>query len=372
VAAALQISRRQRATPYTPRVEALGVSGYSVVNHTILPKGFGRSLADDYWHLKKHVQLWDVGCQRQVELRGRDAARLAQLMTPRDLSAASVGQCLYAPMIDQDGGMLNDPVILKLADDYYWFSIADADMLLWASGLAVGLGLDVEVHEPDVWPLAVQGPKAEDLVARVFGEAVREIAFFRFARCAFDGRELVVARSGYSAQGGFEIYVDDFSLGPRVWDALWSAGSDLELMAGYPHLVERIEAGLLSYGNEMTRADNPFECGLGKYCRVDGEIEYIGLQSLQRIAAEGHRREIRGLFFDGGPCTAPQHPWPLTVGGRDLGYVTSAAYSPRFETNIALAMIDRDYWQPGSAVEVDAGDGVARRGVVSGLPMEDS
>ena len=183
----LQVSRRQRATPYTPRVEALGVSGYSVVNHTILPKAFARSVEEDYWHLKRHVQLWDVGCQRQVELRGADAARLAQLMTPRDLRGASVGQCLYAPMIDADAGMLNDPVILKLADDRYWFSIADADMLLWAKGLAVGMRLDVAVDEPDVWPLAVQGPKAEDVVARVFGDAVRDIGFFRFRRFDFDG-----------------------------------------------------------------------------------------------------------------------------------------------------------------------------------------
>lgn len=366
----LQVSRRQRATPYTPRVEALGVSGYSVVNHTILPKGFGRSVAEDYWHLKEHVQIWDVGCQRQVELRGPDAARLAQLMTPRDLSAAAIGQCLYAPMIDDRAGMLNDPVILKLAEDRFWFSIADADMLLWARGLAIGLGLDVTVDEPDVWPLAVQGPKAEELAARVFGAALRELAFFRFARCAFDGTELVVARSGFSAQGGFEVYVDGFALGARVWDALWEAGGDLDLRVGCPNLIERIEAGLLSYGNEMTRADNPFECGLGKYCRVDGGIEYIGLEAMQRIAAAGHGREIRGLIFDGAPCAAPRHPWPLRVDDRQVGQVTSAAPSPRFEANVALVMVERDYWTPGTEVAVDTGDGVARRGRITALPME--
>ena len=178
--AVLQVSRRQRATPYTSRVEALGVSGFSVVNHTILPKGFGRSASEDYWHLKTHVQLWDVGCQRQVELRGADAARLAQLMTPRDLRAARVGQCLYAPLIDASAGMLNDPIILKLAEDCFWLSIADADILLWAMGLAEGLGLDVTVSEPDVWPLALQGPKADELAARLFGDALRDLPFFGF------------------------------------------------------------------------------------------------------------------------------------------------------------------------------------------------
>ena len=366
----LQVSRRQRATPYTERVEALGVSGYSVVNHTILPKGFGRSMEDDYWHLKRHVQLWDVGCQRQVELRGPDAERLAQLMTPRDLRAAEAGQCLYAPMIDADAGMLNDPVILKLAADRFWFSIADADMLLWAAGIAVGMQLDAEVNEPDVWPLAVQGPKAEALMVRVFGDAVRQIRFFRFARLELLGREILVARSGYSRQGGFELYVDGFDFGADVWDALWRAGEGLELAPGCPNLIERIEGGLLSYGNEMTRANNPLECGLERYCRLDGSLDCIGMSALLRIAENGPARLIRGLVFDGDACPPPRRPWPLQAEGRTVGQVTSATWSPRLNRNVALAMLERGYWQAGTRVRVRCGDGSERGGVVSDLPME--
>ncbi len=367
----LQVSRRQRATPYTSRVEALGVSGFSVVNHTILPKGFGRPVAEDYWHLKSHVQLWDVGCQRQVELRGPDAARLTQLMTPRDLRQAQTGQCLYAPIIDDEAGMLNDPIILKLADDRFWLSISDSDLLLWAKGLALGMGLDVDVDEPDVWPLAVQGPSSDDLVARVFGEQVRDIGFFRFERCRFEGHPLVVARSGFSRQGGFEIYVDDFALGTAVWDALWQAGEGLELAAGCPNLIERIEGGLLSYGNEMTRQNNPFECGFAKYCQLDSGLDSIGMQALTAIAKRGHAREIRGLIFDGDPCPACQYTWPLTIEGRQVGYVTSAIWSPRFEQNVALAMLERGFWQAGTAVDVACGDGSTRAGIVTDLPMED-
>jgi len=367
----LQVSRRQRATPYTPRLEALGVSGYSVVNHTILPKGFQRTVEEDYWHLKSHVQLWDVGCQRQVELLGSDAARLAQMMTPRDLRKAEVGQCLYAPMVDANGGMLNDPIILKLAEDHYWLSIADADVLLWATGLALGMGLDVKVDEPDVWPLAVQGPKSDDLAAQVFGEQVRNIGFFRFNKFEFQDHDLVVARSGFSKQGGFEIYVDDFSLGIDVWDALWQAGEDLDISPGCPNLIERIEAGLLSYGNEMTRQNNPLECGLEKYCQLDGSVEYIGRSALMEIARNGHERLIRGLLFDGEACSACQYPWPITIENRQIGYVTSATWSPRFEQNVALAMLDRGYWDAGTLVIVNAGDGHKRQGVVSDLPMED-
>ena len=366
----MQVSRRQRATPYTPRVEALGVSGFSVVNHTILPKGFQRSVAEDYWHLKTHVQLWDVGCQRQVELQGPDAAKLVQLMTPRDLRNASVGQCLYAPMIDAHAKMLNDPIILKLAEDRFWFSIADADVLLWAKGLALGMKLDVIVDEPDVWPLAVQGPKSDELVARVFGEQVREIGFFNFRKCDFEGRQLVVARSGFSKQGGFEIYLDDFALGTLLWDALWQAGADLEVTPGCPNLIERVEGGLLSYGNEMTRDDNPLECGLAKYCQLDGSVEYIGLAALQQIAESGPQRLIRGVIFDGESSPPCQHPWPLISDKQQVGYVTTATWSPRFERNVALAMLDRGYWDAGTVVGVSIEDGSQRQGVVTTLPME--
>ncbi len=368
----LQVSRRQRATPYTPKVEALGVSGYSVVNHTILPKGFGQSEQDDYRHLKQYVQLWDVGCQRQVEIAGPDAALLAQKMTPRDLRRAEVGQCLYAPMIDTDGGMLNDPVILKLGEDRYWFSIADADMLLWARGLALGLGLDVSVGEPDVWPLAIQGPRADDLAARVFGEELRRLGFFRFMRCDFDGHEFIVARSGFSRQGGFEVYVDGFERGAALWDALWEAGQGLGLAPGYPNLIERIEGGLLSSGNEMTRANNPFECNLERYCSLDPELDYIGRDALAAVAASGPARRIRGLRFDGESCPPCQHPWPLARDGRRVGYVTSAAWSPRFEENVALAMLERESWGNATTVEVLCGDGSRRRGRVCELPMEES
>ena len=244
-------------------------------------------------------------------------------------------------------------------------------MLLWAKGLALGLGLDAEVDEPDVWPLAIQGPQADELAARIFGDAVREIEFFRFTRCAFDGHDFIVARAGFSKQGGFEVYVEGFEHGAPLWDALWQAGADLNLEAGYPNLIERIEGGLLSYGNEMTRENNPLECNLERYCSLDGSVDYIGRAALERIAADGPTQRIRGLRFDGEPCPPCQHPWPLMIGARQVGYVTSATWSPRFEANVALAMLERDAWQAGTGVEVRCGDGTLRNGLVTGLPMEE-
>lgn len=366
----LQVSRRQRATPYTSRVEALGVSGFSVVNHTILPKGFQKSVAEDYWHLKTHVQLWDVGCQRQISLRGADAARLTQMMTPRDLRGARIGQCLYAPLIDSDAGMLNDPIILKLAGDHFWLSIADADILLWAKGLALGMGLQVVIDEPDVWPLAIQGPKSDELVARLFGDELRSLPFFGFKICEFQGQGVLVARSGFSKQDGFEMYPQGFEFCGALWDALWQAGTDLDIAPGCPNLIERVEGGLLSYGNEMTRAENPLECGMEGYCQLDGSIDYIGRDALLKIAETGPKRMIRGLIFEGDACPACQQPWPVTVDGRNVGFVTTAIWSPRFEKNVALAMIDLGYWEARTEIRVQAEDGVERRGRVVDLPMQ--
>jgi len=362
-------SRRIRSTPYKRQVENHGVSGYTVVNHTILPKGFGRSVEEDYWHLREHVQLWDVGCQRQVEVKGPDATKLMQLMTPRDLGKAFVGQCLYAPLVDHNGGMLNDPVILKLSSDRYWISVADSDVLLWAKGLSYGLGLDVEVNEPDVWPMAVQGPKADDLMAAVFGPAIRKIKFFNFETFDFESQQLVIARSGFSKQGGFEIYLDQPTIGDRLWSTLWQAGQGLEVSPGYPNLIERIESGLLSYGNEMTLENNPLECGLGRFCQLDGSIDFIGREALQKIHVTGPKRSIRGVKFGEDRCPPCSIPWPVRVGDKPVGYVTSAIWSPRFKTNIGLAMIERGHWEEQQRISVEGEDRVIREGQVTGLPM---
>jgi dimethylsulfoniopropionate demethylase len=367
----LNVSRRIRATPYTPRVEALGVSGYSVVNHTILPKGFRKSVEEDYWHLKQHVQLWDVGCQRQVELKGVDAAKLTQLMTPRDLSRAEVGHCLYAPLVDEHGKILNDPIILKLADDHFWLSIADSDILLWAKGLAYGLNLDVLVSEPDVWPLAVQGPKSDDLMAKVFGQEIRDIGFFRFSKLEFNNHLLIIARSGYSKQGGFEIYLDKPALGPELWDALWEAGLEFNVSPGCPNLIERVEGGLLSYGNEFTMENNPLECGLDQYCHLDSDIEFISKKALQQISRQGIERLIRGVIFDGDACPPCQYPWPITVEGNPVGEISTAIWSPRFENNVALGMIEKGFWETGKQVEIESSDGKIRQGIITELPMKE-
>ena len=364
----LSISRRTRRTPVSARVVAAGVKGYTVYNHMLLPTVF-ESMEADYRHLKRHVQVWDVACERQVEVRGPDAARLVQMLTPRDLSSMTIGRCYYTPMVDETGGMLNDPVTLKLDDDRYWISIADSDLLFWVKGLALGMRLAADVSEPDVSPLAVQGPKAEPLMARVFGEQVCSIRFFHFSLLDFQGQKLIVSRSGYSRQGGFEIYVDDTNLGEPLWDALFTAGEDLGVRAGGPNLIERIESGLLSYGNDMTREDTPHECGLGRFCDTSDAIGCVGRDALLRVAAEGPIRQIRGLKFADHPVPPCTELWPIVAEGERVGSVSSAAWSPEFGTNVAIGMVRMTHWAPGTKLEVETPDG-ARVAEVCHLPHD--
>ena len=374
MAEGLHMARRLRRTPYTDRVEAHGVRGFTITNHMLLPKAFQTSVEEDYWHLRKYVQLWDVACERQVEIRGSDAARLVQWMTARDLSQAQPGQCLYVPLTDAKGGMINDPVLLKLAEDYYWLSIADSDVRLWAEGLALAGGYDVVVDEPDVSPLAVQGPKAEALMAEVFGEEIQDIGFFRYGWFEFKGTRQLIARSGYSRQGGFEIYLNGSSLGGALWDTLWEAGQAYNIRPGCPNLIERIEGGLLSYGTEMTRENNPLECGLDAYCNLSGH-DFIGREALRVVAEQGVSQQMRGILFDGGPCPACVKPWPVMVAGVagdiQVGQITSAIYSPRFKQNVGQSMIKRGHWDAGKTVEIRCGDGSLRQGQVVEMPFSD-
>ena len=359
-------SRRLRRTPFSDGVEAAGVKGYTVYNRMLLPTVF-ESLEADYEHLKNHVQVWDVACERQVELRGPDAARLMQMLTPRDLRGMLPGRCYYVPIVDETGGMLNDPVAVKLAEDRWWISIADSDLLLWVKGIANGYRLDVLVDEPDVSPLAVQGPKSDELMARVFGPGVNDVRFFRFGLFEFEGRDLVIARSGYSKQGGFEIYVEGSDIGMPLWNALFAAGEDLQVRAGCPNAIERIEGGLLSYGNDMTDDNTPHECGLGRFCDTQTAIGCIGRDALLRVSKEGPVQQIRAIAIGGDKVPPCDRAWPLYADDTRVGQVTSAAWSPDFGTNVAIGMVRMTHWDTGTCLKVQTTDGLRDATVQAGF-----
>ena len=326
----LLISSRTRSTPFSSRVEACGVKAYTVYNHMLLPSIF-RSLEEDYWHLCESVQVWDVSVQRQVEITGPDTQKLVQLMTPRDLSQAELGQCFYAPLCDETGGMINDPILIKHSNNHWWLSIADSDVLLWAKGLATGFGLDALVTEPDIWPLAVQGPKAEELLSRVFGKEISKILFFRSSTFNYQGTKMLVARSGWSKQGGFEIYVNDAELGGQLWDELFAKGEDLNVGPGCPNLIERIESGLLSFGGDMGYDTTPFECGLDKYVSLDADIESL---SLEELRTRKSKTKLIGIVIDRKVNLIDKR---VFIGSNVVGKITSDTWSPRYSAFLAFA-----------------------------------
>ena len=345
-------SRRLRSTPYTDRIEAHGVSSYTVYNHMLLPASF-KSLESDYHHLKKFVQVWDVAAERQVEISGKDSAKLVQLMTCRDLSNSKVGKCYYAPLVDHKGLLVNDPIINKLAYDKWWLSIADSDFIFFAKGLAAGKKLDVEISEPNVNILAVQGPLSDDLMAKLFGDKIRELKFFNFQYMEFKGKKYFVARSGWSKQSGFEIYVEDNLAGQDLYDYLFELGKEFNVRAGCPNLIERIESALLSYGNDFDNRDNPFEANFNRFINLDSNVDFIGKEKLKKIQQQGIERKLMGVKIDHDKIDMYCEKTLLDDENNIVGYVRSAAYSPTFKKVIGIAMINKPYWDTKTQFKID-------------------
>ena len=347
-------SRRLRSTPYTSRIENQGVTAYTVYNHMLLPAAFG-SLEESCDHLKKNVQVWDVAAERQVEISGKDAAKLIQLMTCRDLSKSKVGRCYYCPIIDENGNLVNDPVILKLAEDRWWVSIADSDVIFFAKGLASGNKFDVKIYEPNVDIFAVQGPKSFDLMEKIFGKKIKDLKFFGFDYFEFNGVKHLIARSGWSKQGGFEVYVENTQSGLQLYDQLFELGKEFNVKPGCPNLIERIESGLLSYGNDFDNNDNPFECGFGKYVNLDTNINFLGKDKLKKIEKEGIKRKLMGVLIETDKINLTTSLNIKDNNNNFIGELRSACYSPHFKKVIGIAMINQPYCKASESgiIEID-------------------
>ena len=346
-----QPNARIRPSPFYEATLAEGLVTANVYNRMIMPTSYGDPEAE-YWRLIEGVSQWDVAVERQVQLRGPDAGRLAQILAPRDLSTCKVGQGKYVALCDHRGTILNDPILLKLAEDLYWLSIADSDVGLWAAAIATERGLDVEITEPDVSPMALQGPKAEDVVAHVLGDWVRGLKYFWFRETEVAGIPVAVQRSGWSKQGGFEIYLRDGSQGTRLWNIFREAGQPWGIGPGAPATAERTESGLVSVGGDTDAATNPFEVRLGRYVDLDAPDDTIGIAALRRIAAEGPRRHQLGILLDGaGPQPPALRHEPVLAAGREIGVMTHCTWSWRMKAAIGFALVAAEV-PAGTAVEV--------------------
>lgn len=342
---------RLRPSPFYESALAEGLVAASIYNRMIMPTSYGDPEAE-YWRIINGVSQWDVGVERQVQLKGADAGKLAQILSPRNLANCKVGQGKYVPLCNHRGTIINDPILLKLDEDLYWLSIADSDIWFWASAIAAERGLNVEVSEPDVSPMALQGPKAEDVVAHVLGDWVRDLKYFWFKETEIQGIPIAVQRSGWSKQGGFELYLRDGTKGTQLWNIFKEAGQPWGIGPGAPATAERTESGLVSVGGDTDDMTNPFEVRLGKYVDLDVADDVVGIKALRRIKAEGVKRHQLGLVLEGDmPAPLGFAREDIRWAGKSIGMMTNCVWSPRMTANIGYGLVSAQV-PAGEMVEV--------------------
>jgi len=359
-----------RKSPYSDAALRWGAQGFSVYNHMYIPRDFGDPV-QNFWNLVNDAILCDVAVERQVEITGPDAGKFTQYLCCRDLSSCEVGQCKYVLITDQDGGIINDPILLKLGENHFWLSIADSDVILWAKGLAAGMDMDVTITEPDVSPLQLQGPKSRDILRAAFGNAPAELKYYRFMHYDWNGTPLVISRTGWSSELGYEIFLMDGSKGDALWDHIMEIGSPMGLYPGHTSSIRRIEGGMLSYQADVTLENNPFEIGMDRLVDLDMEADFVSKTALRKIKQDGITQKQVGLEISGAPFVGSNdEKWVIEKDGVSVGMVTSAIYSPRLEKNIALALVAIDHADLGNQVSVKMNDN-ARDAVIVEKPFFD-
>ena len=341
-----------RKSPYFDSTVKWGATGFSVYNHMYIPRDFG-SPEQNFWNLIENAILCDVAVERQVEITGPDAYKFIQLLTPRDLSKLSIGQCKYVLIVNNEGGILNDPVLLRLGENHFWLSLADSDILLWAQGVALNSGLNVKIIEPDVSPLQLQGPTSGEIMIKLFGDSIKDLKYYWLREYTLDGIPLIVSRTGWSSELGYEIYLRDGSKGNELYEKIMTAGKDHGLQPGHTSSIRRIEGGMLSYHADADIKTNPYELGLDRLVNLDSKVDFIGKEALKKIQQEGIKRIQVGLELECEPLKGPNTTfWSIQKEDEVIGKVTSAIYSPRLKKNIALAMIKINQSKIGNKLKI--------------------
>jgi glycine cleavage system aminomethyltransferase T len=365
----VQRGARLKRSPYFEATQRYGCWGYTIYNHMFLPIGYD-DLEREYERLLSAVTVWDVSVERNTEIAGRDAFRFMSLLTPRDMAKCRVGHGKYVLLTDDSGGIVNDPVLLRLEENRFWLAAADSDVVLWAKGVAYHSGMDVRIRELDVAPMQIQGPKSRDLVRDLFGEQVNGLSYYQFFETKLGAIPLIVTRTGWTGELGYELYLLDPAYGDALWERVMDAGKAYGIVPTGPSDIRRIEAGILNYGVDMTLDNNPYEVGLERLVDLDKAQPFIGRDALKRIRADGVKRKLVGVEIDGARLEFNMTRWPVRLGDTHVGHITSAIYSPRFKKNIGYAMVPVAQAASGTALTVETPDGERRAKVVA-MPFVD-
>ena len=332
-----------RKSPFFEATLKWGAKSFSVYNHMYIPRDFGNP-EQNFWNLVNEAILCDVAVERQVQIKGPDATSFVQMMTPRNLNNMKIGQCKYVILTNQYGGVINDPILLKLSEDCYWFSVADSDVLLWAQGLAANTNHIIEISEPDVSPLQLQGPKSQEIMVTIFGDKILDLKYYWFSHFKLDKIDVIVSRTGWSSEFGYEIFLLDNKMGNELYENIMKIGTAFGLKAGHTSTIRRIEGGMLSYQADMNLQTNPFELKLDRLIELEGEFDFIGKAALKKINNNRLKRQLVGLIIKGSPLKSPNTKfWDVILNNKIIGQITSAVYSPRLKKNIALALVNVNY-----------------------------
>jgi glycine cleavage system aminomethyltransferase T len=369
----VQRGARNRRTPYYEATQRYGPKGFTVYNHMYFPIRFDTFEAE-FDALLNRVTLWDVAVERCLEISGPDGFTFAQLLTPRDLSACAVGQAKYVLICDSDGGIVNDPVLTRMDETTFWFALASSDALLFARGLKNAYpDLDVTIRETDVAPLQVQGPRSKDLMVSLLGEQILDLRYYFWRHAEIAGVPVVVTRTGWTSEVGYEVYTTDTSRGNEVYEAIMAAGEPFGITPTGPSDIRRIEGAIFNWGADMTYENNAFEMGLERLVNLDAlsDETCISAAAYRRIAAEGVTRRINGVRFDGEPFPELNNvKWAASIDREEVGTVTSAIYSPRLSANIGFCWLPAGASREGQAITV-ATEWGARSATVVEMPFVD-
>ncbi|MGB0499669.1 MAG: glycine cleavage T C-terminal barrel domain-containing protein [Acidimicrobiales bacterium] len=360
------LNPRIKKSPFFEKAVEYGATEFHPYNGMWMPVGYD-SPVNEYWNVLERASLWDVGVQKCVEIAGPDAEAFMQLLTPRDITTIEPGRCAYVFLTNQDGGVLNDPVMLRIAEDRFWLSTADSDIYLWAKGVSAFSGHEVEIATPHVYPMQLQGPRSAEIMVHVFGEEILDLRYYWWMRSSVDGIDVVISRTGYSSELGYEVYLLGEARGGELWEILMTAGQPYGISPGSPNRIRRIEGGVLDYASDITPDENPLELGLDRLIAWD--TDFLGKAALEKVRDEGVRRRLIGLFLDGPALQKNnEHRWPVTSASTKVGFVTNAVHSPRLDRNIAFAMIDVPFDANDTVLTVETVEG-ARSAERTTLPF---
>ena len=353
-----------RKSPFFESTLKWGAKSFSVYNHMYIPRDYGDP-EQNFWNLINDAILCDVAVERQVQIKGPDATSFVQMMCPRDLSKMQIGQCKYIVLTNQYGGVINDPILLKLDEECYWFSVADSDVLLWAQGLAANSKYKIEISEPDVSPLQLQGPKSEEIMVKLFGNKILDLKYYWFSHFKLNSIDVIISRTGWSSEFGYEIFLLNHKMGNELYESIMEIGTEFGLKAGHTSTIRRIEGGMLSYHADMNSETNPFEIKLSRLIDIEGNFDFIGKAALKKINSNGVKRKLVGLIIEGKPLECPNTSyWDVMDNKKKIGHITSAVYSPRLKKNISLALVNINYDQLKTKLTIKINDQLRKATVV--------